>query len=729
MKGFRRSTIVFAICALRLSSERCNGQDPFWKPSHGPYGGNVIALAAGPEGEVVAGAENGGISISTDHGRTWSIAGLQGKSVLSIICDSAGHVLAGTAKGIMSAPQGKNPWDTMGLENEEIFSLMMLSEGTILAGTHFHGIYRSDDNGRSWIQAGLAGSFIRSLSKDRVGRILAGVAGGGVFRSTNDGHTWSPLGLESKDVWAVVTDSVGTLYVGTYQTGVFRSTDDGANWSILGFVDAYVGCLAVTPSQEVVAGAYQRGIFRSTDSGQTWRELNAGLNNNFVRSLVADDHGFVLAGHGDGVSLLTPGTGTWERTGLPVSHVVSVAISRDSVVFAAASGYGSGVSRSTDGGESWTLLRLAEVGDFALAIGPRGDVFAGLAGGGGEGIFHSTDRGNSWELIDTGVLHPDVSSFAIDRKNNMFAGPRGVMRSTDYGRQWEQMGLNGLGVKSLTVSSRGSVFAGTYNPATGSEGAVYKSTDAGVHWLKMWQFPDAVAVTAMASSPDGSVFGYANNFIYDKSVLYRSTDDGETWAGTGFRITGLSSLLIDRAGRIFAGVNDPATGTGGVFCSVDNGEKWTEITSGLSSSAVSSLAISPAGYLFAGTDGCGVARSILPVYSIGPETSVDSKVDQEKRMFSLSQNYPNPFNPTTRIRFSIPSHDVGLVGLPAQAGLHVALKVYDVLGREVTTLVNEEKLGGTYEVIWDASRMSSGIYYCRLMVGTLSQTRKLQVLK
>jgi len=75
--------------------------------------------------------------------------------------------------------------------------------------------------------------------------------------------------------------------------------------------------------------------------------------------------------------------------------------------------------------------------------------------------------------------------------------------------------------------------------------------------------------------------------------------------------------------------------------------------------------------------------------------------------FSLFQNYPNPFNPETKIKFDIPSL------IRRGAGV-VVLKIYDILGREVATLVNEPLQPGTYEVEWDGSQFASGIYYYQL---------------
>jgi len=85
--------------------------------------------------------------------------------------------------------------------------------------------------------------------------------------------------------------------------------------------------------------------------------------------------------------------------------------------------------------------------------------------------------------------------------------------------------------------------------------------------------------------------------------------------------------------------------------------------------------------------------------------------------FSLEQNYPNPFNPVTTIRFSL------------ARTVDVNLAVYDVLGRRVTLLVNERKNAGVHEVNFDASRLSSGVYFYRLQAGDFTQSKKLVVLK
>ena len=93
--------------------------------------------------------------------------------------------------------------------------------------------------------------------------------------------------------------------------------------------------------------------------------------------------------------------------------------------------------------------------------------------------------------------------------------------------------------------------------------------------------------------------------------------------------------------------------------------------------------------------------------------------------FSLAQNYPNPFNPSTKISYTIPN-----VGTSLMKFLQfVQLKVYDVLGREVATLVNEEKTPGKYEVNFDASKISSGVYFYRLNAGSFIGIKKMILLR
>ena len=93
------------------------------------------------------------------------------------------------------------------------------------------------------------------------------------------------------------------------------------------------------------------------------------------------------------------------------------------------------------------------------------------------------------------------------------------------------------------------------------------------------------------------------------------------------------------------------------------------------------------------------------------------KIQQIPEKFEILQNFPNPFNPSTIISWQSP------------IGSHQTLKVYDVLGNEVATLVDEFRIAGRYEVTFNASQLSSGIYFYRLQAGSFVQTRKMILLR
>jgi hypothetical protein len=104
--------------------------------------------------------------------------------------------------------------------------------------------------------------------------------------------------------------------------------------------------------------------------------------------------------------------------------------------------------------------------------------------------------------------------------------------------------------------------------------------------------------------------------------------------------------------------------------------------------------------------------------SAGNSTGLTEKDGENlPKTFNLNQNYPNPFNPTTTISFDIPKQYV------------VTLKVYDVLGREIATLVNEIKNAGSYKAVWNATRFASGVYFCRIQAGTYTNVKKLVLMK
>jgi hypothetical protein len=99
------------------------------------------------------------------------------------------------------------------------------------------------------------------------------------------------------------------------------------------------------------------------------------------------------------------------------------------------------------------------------------------------------------------------------------------------------------------------------------------------------------------------------------------------------------------------------------------------------------------------------------------------------KSFSLSQNYPNPFNPSTEIKFSIPSPSPSKMERGPGSEVQVSLRIYDILGRELATLVSEQLKPGTYEYEWDGSNFASGIYFYKLETEDFSQTKRMVLIK
>lgn len=116
-----------------------------------------------------------------------------------------------------------------------------------------------------------------------------------------------------------------------------------------------------------------------------------------------------------------------------------------------------------------------------------------------------------------------------------------------------------------------------------------------------------------------------------------------------------------------------------------------------------------------------VSGTLSGPYTAGTTVKVSTDVQDQgtgiPQEYSLQQNYPNPFNPSTSISYQLPANGF------------VSLKVFDMLGREVATLVNEVKNAGTYSATWNAAGFGSGIYFCKMQAGSFSETKKLVLMK
>ena len=391
-------------------------------------------------------------------------------------------------------------------------------------------------------------------------------------------------------------------------------------------------------------------------------------------------------------------TNFWQKINNPYGDTVrALSINSIGTIFI---GTNNGVSRSTDNGVNWIE------GDIGLYFIPRDFAFNSSGtifciGGSIEwvGVLRSTDDGANWTKV---YDQEPIKTIAINDSGYIFIGwghemGGGVERSVDNGASWINTGLEANSY-ALAINANGTIFSGGWYS---NGGCIFRSTDNGASWINTLALSYYNIVNKLEISPTGHIFA-----VTSYNIVYRSTDNGEQWTQMGGLPTSwITTLAINTSGYIFAGTYGE-----GVFRSTDDGVNWTAVNTGLTSDSVASIAINPNGIIFAITTD-GLFRSVQSTTSVR-ELSADTPIS-----FSLNQNYPNPFNPTTTIQFHISKSSF------------VNLKVYDFLGNEVVTLVNEEKSIGSYEVEYDATGLSSGIYFYKLQAGSFVETKKMILLK
>lgn len=195
-----------------------------------------------------------------------------------------------------------------------------------------------------------------------------------------------------------------------------------------------------------------------------------------------------------------------------------------------------------------------------------------------------------------------------------------------------------------------------------------------------------------------------------ESGIFESSNSGITWS----RITSNMdvSCLIVVGNNLIAGTLNTYNGlSNGIYVSKNTGNSWLHKNEGFNNLSISSLSYSN-DYIFFSSYGSSVwKRYFNDLININ---KIDSRIPKS---FSLSQNYPNPFNPITKISFQLPVTSFS------------SLKIYDILGKEIVTLVNEKLSPGTYRVDWNASEYPSGVYFYRLKTEKFTDTKRMLLIK
>jgi len=381
---------------------------------------------------------------------------------------------------------------------------------------------------------------------------------------------------------------------------------------------------------------------------------------------------------------------------------------------------GNNIFAGTDGGEGIYLSSLDELNwvpvnngltvRYVWCLTVSGDSIYASAGHidfglGSEGsVYVSADTGASWHALDSGLFNTYISSIVLNG-NYVFAtadgyGSYGIYVSTNRGASWNPAnnGLTNRPIFSLAADGN-NIYAGANN------GNIFRSTNNGINW-------DSVSCVLADSEVTPLVVKGHNIYTgtYNSGVFV-SNDSGKSWRKISAGLEHLSTISIIDENKILAGTLGQ-----GVFILTRPDTVWQAINEGLPDTSFDHYVFSiltDSKNIYIGTASSGVWKR--------PLSEVITSVNQIKNNipdnFELYQNYPNPFNPETTIEYSIPKAS------------HVIITIFDLLGREVTKLINEEKQPGNYSFEFNAGKFASGVYFYRMQAGNFISTRKLVLLK
>jgi len=423
-------------------------------------------------------------------------------------------------------------------------------------------------------------------------------------------------------------------------------------------------------------------------------------------------------------TIVYAGRGFWERQNSPTSDRLSgVHAVNSKIAWAVGYKYGeqhSVVLRTTDGGDNWVLVKsdrvLGRTCIFAI------DSLHAWTTGWFEGkvnIYGTVDGGQTW--TQQNYPEPLCSGFTglwfFDAANGYAFGYPGrtsknfvVLQTTNGGATWthlanEPAGVGGTSyINAFCCTDRQHMWFGA------PPSLVWRTTDGGSTWSSVTA--GTAEVTALAMRDDSVGLMCSGVGIEgEPTFLYRTTDGGGTWQP-------LQGVKPDRgytAVAFTAGTADAwVAGIHTVACSRDYGVSWALQPIEPISSHLCAISFCDAANGWMVTDQGEILRYRERSGTNAVRLERDEKLPVQ---VLLQQNYPNPFNPSTTIKYELPRASI------------VSLRVFDMLGREVSVLLNERKDAGVHEVKFDAVGLASGVYFYRMQAGDFVQTSKLLLVR
>jgi photosystem II stability/assembly factor-like uncharacterized protein len=557
-----------------------------------------------------------------------------------------------------------------------------------------------------------------------------------LYRSINGGLNWellqAPFYISLYSI-EFVNENIG--WAGGYNPYILKTTNGGNNWDYqllpvypygfnifsIHFNNSNFGYVAAIENEHGV-------ILITTDAGNNWNKIvmeTSSLGDAYFSDL---QNGWARTA--DALYKTTNGGITWEIKALNCAEFFFIDDSNSWGIFDL-----NRIFYSENGWDTYNEQIESVTSEFLQSITIKDTLNVFVCGQ--ENIIGTTDGGKNWNIYFSST--PDTQLNSITTINNFIwaVGNFGqVVCSKNNGSTFEIFFLPAYWLSDVYFidENKGFIVGGNV------EGEFFLTTDAGLTWDSLQTTPKSEGFNKIKFSSDS--IGYMSS----NEGIYKSTDQGNTWqlVNMGFFQTletinnsvwtssmnnlifttnqGLSwntvevyeidIVAITIESISFADINNGwlSVSDGRRYKTSDGGFSWTEEErlAGVSLNSIKFL-----------NKNCGwaVGSGGIILHYGNKTTDIDDGQISLIEKYHLSQNYPNPFNPVTTIKFSVPEIS------------YVTFKVYDMLGKEITALVNEEKPAGSYEVKFDGSNLSSGIYFYQLKAGSFIQTKKMILLK
>jgi len=380
--------------------------------------------------------------------------------------------------------------------------------------------------------------------------------------------------------------------------------------------------------------------------------------------------------------------------------------------------------KTTNAGSNWQSYPLAPASQWLRGIfftdANTGYITTGNPGSLSNGyVYKTTNAGANWTTLTLPVYRHFTNVYFTNANTGYVVGWDYILKTTDAGITWTQTSTGSYLWWSVNFVNSSTGFAAGSN-GDGDIGYVLKTTDAGASWQYVLTY-NGLGFYGINFIDANTGVAAGGAYWSLGASIFRTTNGGINWNET-FTDSNVAHLwsvsFVSQSSGYAVGGIDPRAGDekGVIIKTTNTGLNWYYQVSNDSNALFGNYFINEnTGYV------TGWNGKILKTTNGGGVIGIEPLTNEVPSQFQLYQNYPNPFNPTTRIRFALPRSSFA------------TLIVYDILGREIETLVNEQLNTGTYEADWNASNYSSGVYFYKLTAGSaeggFTDSKKMTIIK